>query len=236
MMCDAVRGVHYCEHGVVRGGPRPVTGVAVRCEPHMHRAALSGRDRVEASGVARRAVEPRRMPAALTDGRLDPVEEFRMGLDEPQRTVLAGIFFIGDECEYRIPTRPPAVSGPLEQCHEGHGDHVLHVSGTPAPDVPVGNDSLERRHGPVRSLGRHDVEVAMHEEAGQGRIRAGNSQDNAPAAIRRTGDKGLVAGFAQQLRDEFSNCALAIASAAAVVGGVEADKCRAQFLHAHHAH
>ena len=229
MVSQPVQRVDQPGHRRGRTGPGGVPGHPSGRQPQVQRPALGGRDGVAADALVA-ALEPAEHPAALADRRLDPVEQLGVGLGQPPRPVCTLVLLVGDERDDDVALRPDALAPPAQQGGEGHRAHVLHVDGAASPDVPVAHQPAERVDAPVVGLGRHHVEVGVHEQAGQVRTHTGNAEHDVRAV------RGVVAG--QQPRcpadrleaggDPGGRLALTGAGAPAPVRRVEPDQCRQQ--------
>ena len=147
---DGVVGV---EHRAVPGGP-------VRLEPQPHDALLAGLDQIGAGLVAQGDGEP----AHLADRLRDALEEVGPVVDQPAGTAEAAGLLVGEEGEDQVSPRHDAVAleGPGDG--QGHRHHALHVDRAAAPHVAVAHLAGERMDGPLRRVGGHDIEMAVHQQ------------------------------------------------------------------------
>jgi hypothetical protein len=111
--------------------------------------------------------------------------------------VPAGLL-VGQEGKYHVPRRTTALPHPPPHDREDHRVHILHVHRAPAPDRPVHGLAGKRRDGPVRGVGRDDVQVAVHEEGRPGRILSPDPGHHARPAWVRFQDCRLQADLAEE--------------------------------------
>ena len=84
---------------------------------------------------------------------------------------------------------------------ERHGVHVLHVHRAATPQAAVLDLTRERVELPVGRVGRHDVEVTVHQQCGPARVGALDAGDDARAARLRLEDRALETDLGQLLGD-----------------------------------
>jgi hypothetical protein len=194
---EAVDGGGQLGHGVVGVQHRAVPGGAARRQAQPQHALLGGLDQV-GPGAAERDREAADLAQRL--GRAG--EELRLVLDQPARPDHAAGLLVGEKSEDHIPRGYGVVALELARDGESHRDHALHVDRAAAPHVAVADLPGEGMHRPVGGVGRHHVEVAVHQQRAARRIGAGQPDDHIAAPPGARFDIGdLVAHLGELARD-----------------------------------
>ncbi len=101
----------------------------------------------------------------------------------------------GDGIARGIEAGRDRVAGEPEHDLQLHGRHALHVHGTAAVDVAVGDLARERVARPALGIGRHDVEVRQEEQRPAARAVAPEAGDDVAASGIRFQDDRLEASL-----------------------------------------
>ena len=207
--------------GVVVVQERPVPGRAAGPQPHPPEALLGGLDQVHPLLVDRQREAP-----DLPDGLRAALEQVGPVLDEPLRAERAARLLVRDEPEDEIPRWHHAVAPEPAGHRDHHRVHVLHVDRPAAPHVAVLHRSGERVHRPLRRLGRHHVEVPVHEQGPAFAVRPREpAEDVRPAGRARVEHLHLVPDLGELPRDVLRRLPLPDrAVGLAGVGGVDRDE------------
>ena len=146
---------------------RPVPRPAAGPQPHPRDALLRRLDEVDAPVLGQGQGEP----TDLTDRLGAAREQVRPVAHQPLRPVGPAGLLVGQEGEDDVPRRhdPVALEPPRDRDH--HRDHVLHVDRAAPPHVAVLDGPGERMHRPLTRVGRHHVEMPVHEQRVPARIR-----------------------------------------------------------------
>nr|BFE58557.1 hypothetical protein GCM10020063_030830 [Dactylosporangium thailandense] len=161
-----------------------------------------------------------------------------MLIDEKARALPPARLLVGDEREHDVAGRYHIVTLELPRDRQRHGHHVLHVDRAASPQVAVADLAGEGRHGPLGRVGRHHIEVTVHEERATLRVGAGQAHDDVAALGRRLQVHRLETGVGEALGHELRRGALVPAGAVvAGVRGVVPHQCPRQLhdlTHDHH--
>ena len=106
----------------------------------------------------------------------------RVVVDEPVAAVRAAGLLVGEEDEGRVAGGLGAGAGEVPDVREDHRVHVLHVDRAATPDAAVALLGGEGVDLPVGGVGRDDVEVTVHREAGPRGVLALEAHDDGRAA------------------------------------------------------
>ncbi len=221
---DPVQRPHQPGDGVLVVRARAVPGPAPRGQAQVRRPALGRPDRVQVHVPAVGGGHVVGVAARLADRGRTAVEQLRVLGDQPVRAPVPAVLLVGDEREHQLTPRPhPAGEGGQHHRHE-----VLHVGRAAAPQVAVAHLAGERRHRPVRGVRRDDVQVPLHQQRRQRRVRARHARDDAGPPGRRLDDPRRDAQAVEERRHVLRGRALALGVVPAAVGRVEPDQVRAQ--------
>src|SRR5690606_33349523 len=127
-----------------------------------------------------------------------------------------------------------AVAGALPVAHhrQHHRVEVLHVHRAAAPEEAVAQLTAERVDGPLPGVGRHHVQVSVHQQGASGWISAGEPGDQAGPPRDGLAQLGLDPYLGQLLRDPLRRRALRGGAAGLPgVAGVHPDQRLAQLHH-----
>jgi hypothetical protein len=202
-----------------------VAGPPARVQAQPVDPLLGRLDQVEAQVVADRV----RVATDLADRLRTPVEQVAVLLDEEPGAVRAPGLLVGGERQHDVARGHHPVAAPPAHDRQHHRVEVLHVDGAPAPQVAVAQLAGERVHRPLRRVGRHHVEVPVHQQRLAGRVGSGDPGDHIRAARGRLQDRRLDAHLGQSGRDVLGGHPLPGAGGRVTgVGGVDAQQVAAQ--------
>ncbi len=199
---------------------------AARREPQPGHSLLRRLHQVEPLATERDAEA-----ANLADRLGAALEEVRVVVHQPARAVPAARFLVREEREDHVARRPSPFAHPLPHDGEDHRVHVLHVHRAAAPDAAVVQVAGEGVASPVRRVGRHHVEVAVHEQRRPCRILARDPRHHAGAPGMRLEHRGLDARLGQQSRHVLGGRPLTRAGVVPRIRRVDADEVGAQPRH-----
>jgi len=197
-----------------------VAGGTASGQPHPGLALLGGHDRVQAQVLVHGVAEA----ADLADRLGAAVEQLTMVLGDPVRTELAAGLLIGEEGQDDVAFGSPALVVPVAHHREHHRAHVLHVDRAAAPHVAVVHLSGQRVDLPVGGRGRHDVEVAVHQQGRPAGVGPGDAAEQIGPARLGLDEAHLDTGRRQVLGDVLGRRPFVAALHTAEVVGVDPDQ------------
>ncbi len=199
-------------------------GGAYHGQLHPVHALLGGLDQIEPPLLAHREREP----ADLADALGDAVEQLAVVVDQVPRPVRTARLLVREEGDHDVARGPAPAAQPVADDRQGHRVHVLHVDRATPPHAPVGDLAGEGVVGPVRRVRRYDVQVAVDEERGPGRVRALDPGHRGRASRVRLEDLRFEAHLGELFGDVLGRLALTRARVVAVVAGVDPDQLAAE--------